>query len=303
MEICHICEEHEQSPNTKCVSGHMVCNGCYNRLTQCPYCRCGYILTFGCMHNHIHNDEVLRMSQEDHDKYLEYTSEKGSEIQKIFQNKEKLDIMKEHNYENNYTRISQWVCMGGHQGISPLYAMCLEDAITELDPCLIDAKDAYNEYYIYGDKYLMYEHLPKGVKIYLSYIPMDEKYIWLTKLNERYAHIEMCLMEGSHIKHCMTENEYYILCNCVADEYLVWIISKYTNHLLKQKMLEFPNLLSKMDIEKRNLFQNNGFLQDEDFLFMDNDNLFQRDKELCIKTWTMLRTINICPCDWYMKFR
>jgi hypothetical protein len=122
-------------------------------------------------------------------------------------------------------------------------------------------------------------------------------------MNERYVHLVMCLMDGLHIKHCMTGEEYYIICNCVADEYLVWLMSEYANGMLNNKINKNPNMVSQIDVEKRNMFQDRCFLKDEDFLFMNDDDLFYRDKETCVAIWSMMGTFNICPCDWFMKFK
>jgi hypothetical protein len=57
-----ILTKNSQDVTTKCLSSHMVCSECYKKSSECPYCRCGYILTFGCDHRGSHNTEVASLS-------------------------------------------------------------------------------------------------------------------------------------------------------------------------------------------------------------------------------------------------
>lgn len=298
MEMCHICEEHEESRETACVAGHMVCTECYKRMNTCPFCRCGYILTEGCSHGKIHGDEVPRLSPEYVPRYLESCDINSDDTNSLFKREEEWDSSSTHRACHERVKISEWIYMGAQEGITPLYAMCLEDAMNDIRPLSMDASCAH----IDGKVDIIYENLPKCIKLYLTYITPKEKDIWLTKMNERYAHLLEELLCGTHIRHCVTGDEYHSICACVADEYLVWLVSGRANEKSPEKMRAYPNMVSRMDIEGDNIFQNECFLEDEDFLFFDDEDIFNKDKEFCVEMWDKIGTASVCPCDWFMKF-
>jgi hypothetical protein len=308
MSQCGICCDKDESERTVCVTGHKVCDECYAQLLECPYCRCGYILSLICQHTDGHDDKMIELSSEEHTMYLEYY-ELNQSIQSCLRRESDWGIDLFSIVEGDYKSvISDWVLITPEKGISPLYATCIQEAMCAMNPSLVDAKDYYALEYELFNETLLERWLPYGVKVYLSYLGKEKKYEWLTKLNICYVRLLLKLTNGKQIDYLIKsgvndiENDlYYDICNCVGDEYVVWVMSKIANRIFEKKMDDDLEL-SLLDKNRHNLFQNEDFLKDEDFLLLDEE-MFRCPKENVCLAMDLLAVGNICPCDWFMRFR
>ncbi len=292
MEPCGICEEVEQDMNTKCPFGHMVCQECYKKISECPYCRCNYILTCGCDNDNHHDNEIELPPEAIYlDCYRILDLIDDVEIDKLA--------------GHGYMQIKNWVVVTPNRSVSALYAECLYDSMLYFNPFSSDGLDGFDVFF--GSKDKLHKCLPKLVKIYLEYIPKSEKYKWLIRLNYCYVRLLICLTLGKHVKYCLCETDecvkYDDFCNCVGDEYVLWAVTKYADELFEKRMLKSFEKIILCDQKRWNLFQNDGFLEDTDFLFLDDLELLKRSKDVTLSRWQKLRCANLCPCDWFMKFR
>lgn len=275
MELCEICLENDQCDETRCVKNHMMCSDCYKKLGECGYCRVEYILKKGCGHDVEHGNEMERSL--------------------VCDNFEWNDVVEGKCVVN----IKHWTitepCGDFVFGISRLYADCLEYAML----LMVADSDKSNELPV---PMITYLRLPVGVRRYLDCLKKSERLDWLDRLRDCGLRLFWNLNKGEHIK-CYMSGSKLRLCNCVGDEYMLYLVSKSADDIFESRVWRSPTEL--IDMNKCNMFQSGRLLresQDRDFMLMDDEKLFKSDEMSSRKVWGEAYGTNICPCDWFMKF-
>jgi sarcosine oxidase delta subunit len=271
MVICGICDENETSKRTRCLGNHEVCESCYGKILECPYCRYGYILSTGCEHENGHNNEVSISEKEYADYMMFGDGELGQSIR-------------------------DWVYIRGcndEEGMSALYAECLEKAVVEFYHIFEDEVDKDEE---------VNSYLPIGIKIYLSYLNNERKKEWYSKLRICYINVVLRLLKGKHIDYLISgESE---LCECVGEEFMLWTITHMANEFYDDRVTNIDEKLSVIDKNRCILFLDGTFFceQDKGFLYFDNEIAFKYEKESIREVSRDLYKGNISPCDWFVKY-
>jgi len=113
-----------------------------------------------------------------------------------------------------------------------------------------------------------------------------------------YVRMMLNLSRGEHIRYCVTSED-KILCNCVGDEFMIWVMSLEANRLYKERRKGGNAEIVSTDIEDVNLFQ--GELSEE-FMTIDEKGNISVNKECGLYGWHSLESKNLSPCDWFVKF-
>ena len=219
---------------------------CFRR----PYCGSSYILSLFCDTGGDHNNECAIPSDEEINNYnefvewnrhLEFDYGKLLELKEVYE-EENVEVI-----ENDLMTISQWTYTGNKEGVSSLYAECLQISMIEtvvVSICVSHDRDCP-----------FYAYLPASVKNYLNHLPMKDRCDWLTKLNYCYVRLFLNLMKGYHIDYCIRydPNNYYKLCNCVGDEFVFCYVVDHCNDLYEERIHS-----TFCDCNGKNLFWN-GF--------------------------------------------
>jgi len=273
-----VCEKHENNTQTTCLLGHNMCKECYQDTHKCIYCNCFQVMR-QCEHNNIH-EEVPLPDVIIYGKCLELNSVYGTNLRTHSDwTQSNIDNFQMRYEDNTYISINEWFICGNHDSITPVYADCIHKSMMLIRP------DKHTN----GGK--LYELLPVGIKVYLQSISCEDKNIWITKLNHCYARLLINLSAGKHIQYIVnTGNDlekYYRLCNCVGDEYVIWVMYTVANLLFDKKTKSSTVKMPIVDANKANMFQNGCFLADEDFIHIG---------------LSSIGCFNGCPCDWFTKF-